>query len=217
MANNNNSKGNEEVLKKLTIQEFSEGGDLMFNPLKKKVSHGGSSSSSSSKGKAVVMMMEETQVAASVMKKVIKLKSLDGCTFEVEEDVMLQSSETIKHMIEEGCAKDEIPLHNVTGYVLGKVIDYCKKHYNKMSSDEEEEVKNWNAEFIDVDQPTLYDLIMAADYLSVKGLVDLAAQKVADMIKGKNVDEIHEMFNIQSDFSPEEEEIIRKENTWSFD
>ncbi|KAF5202511.1 Skp1-related protein [Thalictrum thalictroides] len=190
----------------------------MFNQWKKKVgSHVGSSSSSSSKGKGkgkAALVMEDIQVNDMMVKKVITLKTLDGYTFEVEEGVMLQS-DAIKHMIEEGCAKDDIPLHNVTGDVLDKVIDYCKKHYNKMSSDEEQ-LKKWDAEFIDVDQPTLYDLIMAADYLSVKGLLDLAVQKVADMIKGKMPEEIRNIFNIKNDFTPEEEAAIRSENIWAF-
>lgn len=34
------------------------------------------------------------------------------------------------------------------------------------------------------------------------------------MIKGKTVEEIRKTFNIKNDFTPEEEETIRKENEW---
>ena len=34
------------------------------------------------------------------------------------------------------------------------------------------------------------------------------------MIKGKTPEEIRKTFNIKNDFSPEEEEQIRKENEW---
>jgi S-phase kinase-associated protein 1 len=37
------------------------------------------------------------------------------------------------------------------------------------------------------------------------------------MIKGKTSEEIRQTFNIANDFSPEEEEEIRKENQWAFD
>ena len=37
---------------------------------------------------------------------------------------------------------------------------------------------------------------------------------VANMIKGKTPEEIRRTFNIKNDFSPEEEEQIRKENAW---
>lgn len=34
------------------------------------------------------------------------------------------------------------------------------------------------------------------------------------MIKGKTPEEIRKTFNIENDFTPEEEEQIRKENEW---
>jgi S-phase kinase-associated protein 1 len=37
------------------------------------------------------------------------------------------------------------------------------------------------------------------------------------MIKGKSVEEIRKTFNIVNDFTPEEEEQIRKENEWCED
>ena len=36
-----------------------------------------------------------------------------------------------------------------------------------------------------IDQNTLFDLILAANYLNMKGRLDLRCQTVADMIKGK--------------------------------
>ncbi|KAF7115919.1 hypothetical protein RHSIM_RhsimUnG0045200 [Rhododendron simsii] len=62
----------------------------------------------------------------SIPKKIV-LKSSDGETFEVEETVALES-QTIKHMIEDDCADNTIPLPNVTSKILAKVIEYCRKH-----------------------------------------------------------------------------------------
>ncbi|KNA12383.1 hypothetical protein SOVF_126430, partial [Spinacia oleracea] len=75
-----------------------------------------------------------------------------------------------------------------------------------------DELKKWDAEFMNVDQNTLYDLILAANYLDIRSLLDLTCQTVANMIKGKNPEEIRKTFNIKNDFTPEEEQHVRKEN-----
>ncbi|RZC63620.1 hypothetical protein C5167_025365 [Papaver somniferum] len=149
--------------------------------------------------------------------KMVTLKSSDGEAFDVEESVALQS-QTIKHMIEDDCADNGIPLPNVTGKILAKVIQYCRKHDGVADEkDQKDEVKNWDAEFVNVDQATLFDLILAANYLNIKELWDLTCQTVADMIKGKTPEEIRKIFNIKNDFTPEEEEEVRRENQWAFE
>ncbi|KAJ8762128.1 hypothetical protein K2173_007278 [Erythroxylum novogranatense] len=153
----------------------------------------------------------------------ITLKSSDGETFEVDEAVALES-QTIKHMIEDDCADNGIPLPNVTSKILSKVIEYCKKHVETPKSDDrsssssvDDELKAWDAEFVKVDQATLFDLILAANYLNIKSLLDLTCQTVADMIKGKTPEEIRKTFNIKNDFTPEEEDEVRRENQWAFE
>ncbi|CAL9177820.1 unnamed protein product [Musa hybrid cultivar] len=159
------------------------------------------------------------------MAKTITLRSSDGEVFEVEEAVAMES-QTIKHMIEDDCADNGIPLPNVTSKILAKVVEYCKKHVDaaarSSSSDDapsvtEEDLKTWDADFVKVDQATLFDLILAANYLNIKGLLDLTCQTVADMIKGKTPEEIRKTFNIKNDFTPEEEEEVRRENQWAFE
>ncbi|EES09697.1 hypothetical protein BDA96_05G122500 [Sorghum bicolor] len=176
-------------------------------------------------------------MAAEGEKKMITLKSSDGEEFEVEEAVAMES-QTIRHMIEDDCADNGIPLPNVNSKILSKVIEYCNKHVHaaaaaaaasKAGSDDVgaaaanstaasgEDLKNWDADFVKVDQATLFDLILAANYLNIKGLLDLTCQTVADMIKGKTPEEIRKTFNIKNDFTPEEEEEIRRENQWAFE
>lgn len=103
----------------------------------------------------------------STESKKITLKSSDGEAFEVEEVVALES-QTIKHMIEDDCADSVIPLPNVTSKILAKVIEYCKKHVETPKTDDrsaEDELKTWDAEFVKVEQPVLFDLILVS-YLS---------------------------------------------------
>lgn len=94
--------------------------------------------------------------------KKITLKSSDGEAFEVDEVVALES-QTIKHMIEDDCADNGIPLPNVTSKILAKVIEYCKKHVEATNPEErtsDDDLKTWDAEFVRVDQATLFDLIL---------------------------------------------------------
>ena len=60
-------------------------------------------------------------------------------------------------------------------------------------------------------------LQQAANYLDIKALLDVGCKTVANMIKGKSPDEIRKTFNIQNDFTPEEEDQIRRENEWAED
>ncbi|BFG21262.1 hypothetical protein CerSpe_075360 [Prunus speciosa] len=155
---------------------------------------------------------------ASVEMKKITLKSDDGEIFMVEEAVAMQS-QTIKHMMEDNCADGVIPLPKVTSNILAKVIEYCRKHNEEVADGENKEdiLKKWDTEFMKVDQVTLFHLIMTANYLNIKSLLDLIVQTVADMIKGKTPEGIRETFNIKNDFTPEEEKEIRMENQWAFE
>lgn len=152
------------------------------------------------------------------------LKSSDDEAFEVEEEAA-NMSETIKNMIEDTGAEVPIPLPNVSGKVLQKVIEYCnfKVKSKKKTEDRsgqamaDDDVKNWENEFVKVDQGTLFQLILAANYLNIKELLDLTCYTVANMIRGKSPEEIRKAFNIKNDFTPEEEEQIRKENEWCED
>ncbi|PRQ21911.1 putative S-phase kinase-associated protein [Rosa chinensis] len=162
-------------------------------------------------------------MSTEIGNKKLTLTSCDGDDFQIREAVALES-QTIKHMVEDGCADNAIPLPNVTGAILAKVIEYCKRHVEDKESknednknDQEESLKEFDADFVDVDQGVLFDLILAANYLNIKGLLDLTCQTVADMIKGKTPEQIREKFNIKNDFTPEEEEEVRRENAWAFE
>lgn len=153
----------------------------------------------------------------------VKLMSSDSQIFEVDSEVAKQS-ETVKSMMEEVGEEQTVPLPNVNSKILAKVIEYCDYHVKAEAKDEggkaaksEEEVKTWDTEFCKVDQGTLFELILAANYLNIKSLLDLTCLTVANMIKGKTPEEIRKTFNIENDFTPEEEEEVRRENQWAFE
>lgn len=51
--------------------------------------------------------------------------------------------------------------------------------------------------------------------LEIRSLLDIGCKTVANMIKGKTPEEFRKTFNIENDFTPEEEDQIRRENEWA--
>ncbi|XP_019156820.1 PREDICTED: SKP1-like protein 1B [Ipomoea nil] len=145
--------------------------------------------------------------------KKVKVRSSDGVVFELSQ-IVAQQSETLKHMIEDDCAEDCIPLSKVTGKILAMVLNYCE---TCAAASSVKELIIFDVEFRKVDQATLCDLILAANYLRIPDLLTLTCQALADSIKDKTPEEIREAFNIKNDFTPEEEEDIRRENQWAFE
>jgi len=155
----------------------------------------------------------------------IKLQSSDGEIFEVDVEIA-KLSVTIKTMLEDLGMDEEddeaIPLPNVNAAILKKVIQWCTYHKDDPPPPEDDDnrekrtddIPSWDIEFLKVDQGTLFELILAANYLDIKGLLDVTCKTVANMIKGKTPDEIRKTFNIKNDFTPAEEEQVRKENEW---
>ncbi|XP_065193707.1 S-phase kinase-associated protein 1-like [Sycon ciliatum] len=164
------------------------------------------------------------------MAAILKLESGDGEVFDVEVNVACQS-EVIKVMLEAtgdiADDDDPVPLPNVNGATLRKVIAWCTQHQNDNPVEEEntleasepgtDNLDSWDKDFFKVDQGILFELILAANYLDIKSLLDAGCKTVANIIEGKTTEELRKTFNIVNDFSSDEEEEIRQENAWCED
>ncbi|AAW41368.1 E3 ubiquitin ligase complex SCF subunit sconC [Cryptococcus neoformans] len=162
-------------------------------------------------------------------KQTVILTTSDDEQFTVEK-IVAERSAMIKSMMEDlGDQEGQpIPLPNVSSSVLTKILEYCDHHKNDPlptgdandaddSRRKTSEIGDWDARWIQVDQEMLFEIILAANYLDIKPLLDVGCKTVANMIKGKTPEEIRKLFNITNDFTPEEEEQIRKENEWAED
>lgn len=108
--------------------------------------------------------------------------------------------------------EENIPLSDVNSNILELVILFCQ---HKLEEKTNEDSIEWEKDFLQIDDPVLFDLILAANYLDIKPLLDFTCKQVADYIKQcKTPQDIRRRFNIKNDFTPEEEEEIRKENSW---
>jgi len=157
----------------------------------------------------------------------ITLMSSEGKGFKVTKGVALMST-LVSSMLEghDYSEEIEVPLPNVKKEILERVISFCEKHVNSpmpeidkplKSATMSENVDEWDAKFIDQPQDVIFELILAANYMDIKSLLDLSCAKVSSLIKGKTPEEIRSTFNIVNDFTPEEEAQVREENKWCED
>lgn len=153
----------------------------------------------------------------------IVLTCSDGERFEVDRDV-IEPMSNINSMIEDLGDQDgddrPIPLTRVAGPVFHFILAYAIE-YQKMKDKMTEEAANngeegtttpkqkatdpfpWEMKHLTIhEKPALFDIILAANFLNFKPLLDATTKHVANMIRGKTPDQIREEFNVQKPKSP---------------
>ncbi|XP_017123395.1 S-phase kinase-associated protein 1 [Drosophila elegans] len=155
---------------------------------------------------------------------VVKLQTSDGEIFHTDAETAKCSS-MIKTLLDDcgglGAEAENdplIPLPNVNSAILKKVLIWAKHHqgdnedeYGGEAARPMVEISAWDAEFLAMDQGTLFELILAANYLDIRSLLNAACMTVANMIKGHTAEEIRQTFHITNDFTPSEEDLLPKE------
>ncbi|GMY33235.1 SKP1-like protein 20 [Fagus crenata] len=165
----------------------------------------------------------------------ITLKTSDGEEFLVEEAVAMEFVTVKSFFEEEGDSQSTpMPLPNVSSFALSRVIVYCRRILDiraKLPTGEageeelkeaekkvKEERKAFEAEFVkDESNEAIRELILAANYLDIKEMLQFLNQNVADRIQNKSVEYVRNFFGIENDFSPEEEAKLREEFAWAFE
>ena len=161
--------------------------------------------------------------------KTVHLVSQEGMSFEISLE-NAKMSELVKTMIDEDQDDDEaqeIPLPNVKSAILSKLIEFMN-HYKADPMTEitkpiksnimSEVVQEWYANFVNVDQEELFELILAANFMDIRPLLDLTCATIASMVKGKTSTEIPGIFKITDrPCDAEDEAQVRAENRWCED
>tara|TARA_Y100000991_G_scaffold215681_1_gene207411 strand:- start:4774 stop:5277 length:504 start_codon:yes stop_codon:yes gene_type:complete len=132
--------------------------------------------------------------------------------------------ETSRDISSENEENLSIKLDNVDSSVFLKITDFLELYNNDPFQKIDKPLKSDDLSycvgkeyinFLDtMEMELLFEVIKAANFLEIESLLDLTCAKVATMLKGKSVEEIRETFGIENDFTPEEEEEIKKENAW---
>lgn len=152
---------------------------------------------------------------------VVVLTSMDGQSFSVLVRDVKDMCATIKDLIEDSGTEAPIPIPNITGKVLQRIVEYCKYHtenpdpagFDPVTAS----ISEWDAEFLKrcEDLDMVVDVLLAANFLANTKLVDMVGRfGIAEHIKHMTTDEMREKFGITDKLTPEEESRIRREYTW---
>lgn len=151
----------------------------------------------------------------------VVLKSSDGKRFTISK-AEASCSIALRKMIEanpNSSATESINLPSLSGALLAKIIEWCRAHrHDQMETDPNGnsdatyqqgpglELSAWDRNFLNsMSELELFQLLHAANYLDVRSLFNASCLTVAKSWEGKKVDEIRRMYQIEGDFTPEEE------------
>ena len=159
----------------------------------------------------------------------IKIQCSDGSEVSVVRAVA-EMSELIKGQLDEMDESETdivISCPQVDAKTLEKVLVFCRhikiegaeapviekpirKEFNEV-------VDEWHFKYISWDQnDDLFSLIMAAHYLNIKALLNLAAGYAASLMQKQTVEQTRQWMNLENDFAPgEESDEVFKENKWA--
>ena len=156
------------------------------------------------------------------IEKKLTLISSDGEKMEISSKAAKRSN-LIKNIINDFPESSEVPLNKVNGSILKKIKEYLEHYENEepkeikkplASNNFKECVDEWDFKFIDLELDIIFEIISGANYMDISSLLELGTAKVASVIKGKNTEEMRKIFNIENDFTPQEEQEILEESKW---
>jgi len=120
-----------------------------------------------------------------------------------------------------------VRINNVRGDIMKELIDWVEHHKDDPDTSDEEEqyrdrrtddIPQWDKDFVARwDKSTLYEVLQACNFLDLRPLLEICCKTVANMIKGKTVEQVRDILGLVSDYTQDEEEALKKENAWAED
>lgn len=154
------------------------------------------------------------------MQKTLTLISSDNHKVQIDSK-SAEKSVLLRGLIIDYSEDTDIPINEITGKILNKIVEWLI-HWRDAepkiipkplpSADFKEATEEWNVEWIS--QFSLednYEIIVAANYMDIKPLLDLSCARIAIEFKGKSIEEIREKFEIPIDMTDEEQQQIEEE------
>lgn len=152
------------------------------------------------------------------------LESIDGKKFTISKsdfDICIYFSDFFENEDVSDDTVLKISYEKATGTMIAKVVDFCQYFSNNndrpvfdkpLKKKFQDYVSDWYVNFFNMTDSETVQLANVVNYLNIPPLLEICVARLADMIRFKTTDQIRELFEIESDFTPEEEEKINKEN-----
>ena len=135
----------------------------------------------------------------------------------------VQRSVLVKWILEDYPDDEVVSLNYIRSDILKKIKEYLIHYENEDPKEIErplpshnfkECVDEWDYNFINVDLKLIFEIILGANYMDIKPLIELGSAKIASIIKGNTTEEINKIFVLNNNFTPEEEQQILEEKNW---
>jgi S-phase kinase-associated protein 1 len=108
---------------------------------------------------------------------------------------------------------EDIKFDKINYSTLKKVAEYLE-HYKDSEPKEiqplpkkdfKDCIDMWDYEYINLSSENIFEIMLAANFMDIKPLLELTCAKIASVIKGKSPKEIQDLLNIESDCIEDEE------------
>ena len=149
----------------------------------------------------------------------IKLKSNDEKEFLISEKAV-KRSKLVEGIIEDYQDNKIIPLPDVNGKILQKIVDYLNHYESSEPKKIEKPLRKYKMEqnfdkwdynfFFGMTIEDIIDLLNASNYMDIDSLVQLCKSKIAYEIIENPIDQVKTIFKINNDLSKEENEEMNK-------
>jgi S-phase kinase-associated protein 1 len=116
----------------------------------------------------------------------------------------------------------DLPPNVTNEQTVNQVVSYYQQYLN-CENLTEDNLMEWETIFFngiggDVSSDMLTPLLTLANFLNCTSLLNKGCKYIArNIIKKRSVEELREYFGMENDFSPEEEEAIKREFAWAID
>ena len=135
-------------------------------------------------------------------------------------------SNLIKYLINDFPEAGDINLNGIKYEILLKIKEYLE-HYEILEPKEitqplpkkdlRECIDSWDYEYINLENETIFEIMMAANFMDIQPLLELTCAKIASEIKGKNEEEIRNLFKMEKDCDEDEDSIENDVTEYNID